>query len=91
MSGDRIRNTGPMLASPRCGARTRGGDRCHAPAVRGKLRCRMHGGAARSGAPRRNQNARKHGAFTQERIAERRAIRALLGETRKLLIEMNSD
>lgn len=88
MSGDRVRNTGAMLASPRCGARTRGGDPCHAPAARGNMRCRMHGGAGGSGAPRRNQNARKHGAFTQERIAERRAIRALLGETRKLLQEL---
>ncbi|MFZ2080570.1 MAG: HGGxSTG domain-containing protein [Xanthobacteraceae bacterium] len=37
------RNTGPMLASPRCGARTRSGKPCRAPAVNGKKRCRMHG------------------------------------------------
>lgn len=48
----------------------------------------MHGGAAGSGAPRANQNARKHGQFTAEAIAERRAVRALLGEARKLLDEM---
>ena len=30
------RNTGPMLASPRCGARTRSGQPCRAPAVREK-------------------------------------------------------
>lgn len=77
-----------MLASPRCGARTRTGDACRAPAVRGKKRCRMHGGAAGSGAPRENRNARKHGLFTGDAIAERRRIQALLGDARKLLEEM---
>ncbi|WP_441259023.1 HGGxSTG domain-containing protein [Bradyrhizobium sp. 521_C7_N1_3] len=88
MSGDHPRNMAAMQAIPRCGARTRSGTACLAPAVHGKTRCRMHGGAARSGAPRGNQNARKHGLFTQDRIAERRAMRALLGETRKLLQEL---
>ncbi|MGY3609933.1 MULTISPECIES: HGGxSTG domain-containing protein [unclassified Bradyrhizobium] len=80
-----IRNTGPMLTSPRCGAKTRSGGSCRSPAVHGKKRCRMHGGAQGSGAPRANQNARKHGLFTRDAIAERRQIRALLGEARKLL------
>lgn len=79
------RNTGPMLASPRCGARTRAGGACRSPAVRGKQRCRMHGGAPGSGAPRENQNARKQGLFSGNAVEERRAIRALLGEARKLL------
>ncbi|TWC00658.1 hypothetical protein FBZ93_105458 [Bradyrhizobium macuxiense] len=39
----------------------------------------MHGGAKGSGAPRANRNARKHGRFTKDEIAERREIRALLG------------
>ncbi|WP_158667642.1 HGGxSTG domain-containing protein [Bradyrhizobium guangdongense] len=91
MSADHIRNTRAMSASPRCGAGTRGGFACRAPAVRGKVRCRMHGGAAGSGVPWGNRNARKHGLFTQERIAERRAIRALLDEARKLLVEMKPD
>jgi hypothetical protein len=56
--------------------------------VRGKQRCRMHGGAPGSGAPRANQNARKHGLFTMDAIAERREIQALLGKARKLLEEM---
>jgi hypothetical protein len=85
---DHIRNTGPMLASPRCGAKTRSGGACRSPAVRGKKRCRMHGGARGSGAPTANQNARKHGLFTRNAIAERRQIQALLGEARKLLDEM---
>jgi hypothetical protein len=85
---DHIRNTGPMLASPRCGAKTRSGSACRSPAVGGKKRCRMHGGAEGSGAPRANRNARKHGLFTRDAIAERREIRALLGDARKLLEEM---
>jgi len=82
---DHAHNTGPMLASPRCGAKTRTSGPCRAPAVRGKRRCRMHGGAPGSGAPSGNQNARRHGLFTEEAIAERRQIRALLGEARMLL------
>jgi hypothetical protein len=85
---DHARNTGPMLASPRCGARIRFGGSCRSPAVRGKQRCRMHGGTPGSGAPRGNQNARKHGRFTKDTIAERRQMQALLGEVRKLLHEM---
>jgi len=85
---DHVRTTGPMLASPRCGAKTRAGGACRSPAVRGKKRCRMHGGARGSGAPRANQNARKHGLFSRDAIAERRRIQALLGEARKLLGEM---
>jgi uncharacterized protein YjcR len=85
---DHIRNTGPMLASQRCGAKTRTGDACRSPAVRGKKRCRMHGSAQGSGAPRANQNARKHGLFTRDAIAERRQIQALLDEARKLLEDM---
>jgi hypothetical protein len=79
------RTTAPMLASPRCGAKTRGGGSCRAPAVRGNRRCRMHGGAPESGAPLGNQNARRRGLFTGEVIAERKEIEALLGEARKLL------
>jgi uncharacterized protein YjcR len=85
---DHIRNSGPMLASPRCGAKTRCGNACLSPAVHGNKRCRMHGGAPGSGAPKANQNARKHGLFTRDAIAERRQIQVLLGDARKLLEEM---
>jgi hypothetical protein len=85
---DHIRNTGPMLASPRCSAKTRASGACRSPAVHGKKRCRMHGGAPGSGAPRSNRNARKHGRFARDAIAERQQIQALLGEARKLLEEM---
>lgn len=85
---DHACDTGPMLASPRCGARTRCGSACRAPAVRGKKRCRMHGGAKGSGAPKANRNARKHGVFSSDAVVERRRIQALLDEARRFLEEM---
>ena len=85
---DHIRDTGPMLASPRCGARTRSGAACRSPAVHRRKRCRMHGGAPGSGAPKANRNARKHGLFTKDAIAERRRIQEVLGAARRLLAEM---
>ena len=85
---DHARNTGPMLASRRCGAKTRSGGACRSPAVSGRKRCRMHGGTPGSGAPKANRNARKHGRFSRDAIAERRQIQALLGDARRLLEEM---
>jgi hypothetical protein len=85
MTSNHVRNTGPMLASRRCGAKTRSGKTCMSPAVSAKRRCRMHGGAAGSGAPRGNKNALKHGRFTREAYAERRLVRSLLQESRALI------
>jgi hypothetical protein len=85
---DHAHHIGPMLASPRCGAKTRSGSSCRSPAVRGKRRCRMHGGAPGSGAPRGNRNARRHGLFTSTAMAERKQVHALLNETRELLRKM---
>jgi len=48
------------------------GQALHVTAVAGKRRCRMHSGAAGSGAPHGNKNALKHGRFTREAIAKRR-------------------
>jgi hypothetical protein len=88
MAGDHRRNTGPMTGSPRCGARTRAGTPCRAPAVAGKRRCRMHGGAKGSGAPRGNRNAFKHGLYTREAIAERRVVRRPVRDARQFLTEI---
>lgn len=76
--GTHPRNVVPMTQSPRCGAKTRSGGACRAPAVAGRRRCRMHGGAAGSGAPRGNQNALKDGLHTAEMIALRRRVNAAL-------------
>ena len=85
MAGDHPRNTGPMLLAPRCGAKTRVGRPCQAPAARGKKRCRMHGGAAGSGAPMGNKNALKHGMYTREAIAVRKALARMMREFRETL------
>ena len=81
MVGDHPRNTGPMLSSRRCGAKTRSGRPCMSPAVSERGRCRMHGGAPGSGAPRGNKNALKHGRYTREAIAERRLLRKLIRQS----------
>jgi hypothetical protein len=85
MTASYKRNTGPMQTSLRCGAKTRSGRPCQSPAVRGKRRFRMHGGAAGSGAPRGNQNALKSGWCTRQAITERRKISELLRQSRKLI------
>lgn len=85
MAGTHKRNTAPMLASLRCGAKTRSGSPCRSPAVKGKRRCRMHGGAKGSGAPKGNRNALKHGVFTQAAILERAEVRVFIQETEEFL------
>jgi uncharacterized protein YjcR len=85
MTKHRSPNTKAMLSSLRCGARTRSGAPCQSPAVQGKRRCRMHGGAEGSGAPIGNQNALKHGRYTREAIESRKALRAMLRQASKLI------
>lgn len=85
MGSTHKRNTAPMLMSPRCGARTRKGTSCRSPAVSGKKRCRMHGGAKGSGAPMGNQNALKHGTYTKEALKRRALLRDQIREAQKLL------
>src|SRR5437763_13385422 len=88
MSSDHKRNTGPMFSSLRCSAKTRLGRPCKSPAVHGKRRCRMHGGALGSGAPRGNKNALKHGRYRGEAITERARVRELVRQARKLLLQI---
>jgi len=73
-----------MRDSRRCGARTRSGKPCQAPAVTGKARCRMHGGAPGSGAPKDNQNALKHGFSTREARQKRQAFNDFIRQARRL-------
>jgi hypothetical protein len=51
----------------------------------------MHGGAAGSGAPVGNRNALKHGLYTREAIAQRRAIHELLRDARETLERLERD
>ena len=71
--------------APRCNALTRGGTPCQSPAVKGRARCRFHGGAEGSGAPEGNRNAFRHGRYTAEAIAKRREVAALLRACRDQL------
>lgn len=79
------RNTGPMCSSPRCGARTRKGTLCKAPAIAGAQRCRMHGGKG-SGAPRGNRNAYKHGGYRSSLKDEMLDLWYMAKDARALLI-----
>src|SRR4030088_3280092 len=59
-----------------CGAKTRSGAPCKSSPVTGRRRCRMHGGADGSGAPRGSRNGNfKHGRFTEEVQTTRRWLR----------------
>lgn len=85
MTGTHKRNIGPMRESPRCGAKTRKGTACEAPAVSGRKRCRMHGGAKGSGAPIGNKNALKHGEYSRETRELRTFIGKLLKDGKEML------
>lgn len=53
--------------------------------MKGKARCRLHGGANGSGAPKGEQNGMwKHGGFTSEAIALRQAANRLVRATEAL-------
>ena len=57
----------PLLtAAALCGARNRAGMPCRCPAMRGKARCRLHGGKS-PGAPKGEANGNwRQGAATNE-------------------------
>lgn len=86
---EHCRNTGPMRQSQQCGAKTRKGTHCQSPAVNGKKRCRMHGGAQGSGAPKGNRNALKTGLYAREAIVERRAISRIIHDMERELREID--
>lgn len=81
-------------ATPRCGARCRrnGGAPCRAAAIRGRTRCRLHGG--KSTGPRdqgREALAKlrwKHGRRSKLAQQERQLAREALNELRRLLSEV---
>jgi len=83
---DIARRLANLAKARRCGAKTRAGHPCRQAAVRGRPRCRMHGGAKGSGGPLgdRNENF-KHGVYTREAKATRRVMRATIREIRALV------
>jgi glucans biosynthesis protein len=61
-----------------CLARNRAGAPCQAPALRGRRRCRLHGGWS-TGAPRGPGNGNYGtGDWTAEAMGERRWLRSLV-------------
>ena len=78
----------PMNRAPRCLARNRQGKPCQSPAVKGKRRCRLHGEAEGSGAPKGNQNALKHGRYAGRAVRERERMAALLRDAKAFLAQL---
>jgi hypothetical protein len=75
-----------MAGAPRCGASTRSGRPCRQAAVRGRERCRMHGGAKGSGGPPGERNGNyKSGLWTGEAVAMRASARARIRGIRAFL------
>jgi hypothetical protein len=67
-----------IRGATRCGAKTRAGGACQCPAIRGRNRCRLHGGGS-PGAPRGPGNGNyKGGEFTAEAIEERQWLRSIV-------------
>lgn len=49
-----------------CGAKKRNGELCQNKPLKGKTRCKFHGGASKNGgAPKGSQNAKKHNIYSQ--------------------------
>lgn len=79
----RLRNgnpSGDFTTAPRCGARTRRGLGCQAPAIHGRKRCRLHGGLSTGprtaeGRARVRAAVTRHGRYSRETIALEQAIR----------------
>jgi hypothetical protein len=85
MPRGKLRNGNPggdLRTVARCGAKTRAGTPCEQPAVRGKSRCRLHGGSSTgpttsAGLARMRASKVKHGLRTKEMQELRRMIRWL--------------
>ena len=85
--GNPMQRQFPMHLSPRCGAKTRSGKPCRAPAMpNGK--CRMHGGAS-PGAPKGEANGNyRNGRYTNEAIERRRELNSLIRLMRRTTKEV---
>lgn len=70
--------------TPRCGAKTRRNTVCQSPAVKGKLRCHMHGCDKGSGAPKRNTYAVTHGQSTTEIKRFKQRVRQTIKNSQEL-------
>src|SRR4051794_11778492 len=79
-----------MHSALRCGARTRRGTPCQEPALRGRRRCRLHGGWS-TGPKTPEGRARaalarwRHGRRSKQAVEERKAATATMRRFRELL------
>jgi hypothetical protein len=86
--------SGDYMKAPRCGARNRQGKPCQCPAMRGKRRCRLHGGkstgAKTKAALQRIRAAHwKDGSRSERLLAEGRVLAAK--RQRELFNEFTKD
>ena len=87
---------GPDWPGARCGAKTRQGTHCQNPAMRGKARCRNHGGKS-TGAKTAEGLAKletlhlKHGRFTKAAKAEAKRCAQIGREIRSELRDIERD
>ena len=81
------------MKAPRCGAKTRKGTPCQAPAMENG-RCRLHGGKSTGpktpeGIERIRQAHLKHRRYTKDAIVYRKKFNCLLKELRKTIGKIN--
>jgi hypothetical protein len=73
-----------IRASARCGAKTRAGSFCKCPSMKGRMRCRLHGGR-NTGPPRGSGNGNyRDGTYTAEALDERQWLRSVVRTYAKL-------
>ena len=80
---------GDWMAAPRCGALTRRKTPCQCPAMRGRRRCRLHGGKSTgpttaTGLARSRRARWKHGAYSREMREMRARVRRSQEDLRAL-------
>lgn len=85
---------GDFMKAARCGAKTRRGTPCQAPAMKNG-RCRLHGGKSTGpktpeGIERIRQAHLKHGEYTKDAIASRKEFSALLRDLKESINEIDN-
>lgn len=97
MRRGRLKNgnpSGDFMKAPRCGARNRRGVPCQSPAMRGKRRCRLHGGKSTgakttTGLQRIRMASWKDGSRSARLQAEAKVQAA--AEEREIFAQLTSD
>lgn len=79
-----------FMSSPRCGAKTKSnnGLPCRCPAVKGKKRCYVHGGAKGSGAPKGNANRLKHGQSSKQTKLFKKQVKQAIATAKMIIKEI---